>query len=308
MGENNYSMDAESRCLPFPNRITVELTNHCNLSCRMCPRKNMRGERGYMPLPLYKKIIDEMSRHLPVALVPFFRGESLLHPDFLQMLSYAKDRGVGPIQLTTNGKLLNSEIIKYLVDLNLDFISTSLDSVNPKIYEEVRGGADLQKVMNSIEDLLVYREQKGNNLPEIQVSMVKTCETESELQAFVAHWQRRVDRVRVYEEHSQDGHFGSFKQVNDISLDCRKPCLKPFQEMVIYWNGNVALCNHDWDRSSSIGNVIERTIQEIWIHDKYQEIRENHHLLNSSLETVCLHCDHWQTFYTAQKYIGALYE
>ena len=72
--------------LDFPNRITIELTNQCNVSCSFCPRQKINMEIGFMDIKLYKKIIDEASSHLPVKLVLFFRGESMLHPQFIECL------------------------------------------------------------------------------------------------------------------------------------------------------------------------------------------------------------------------------
>lgn len=59
--------------LSFPNRITVELTNECNVSCTFCNRQKIQMELGFMSKELYYKIIDEAAQHLPVKLVPFFR-------------------------------------------------------------------------------------------------------------------------------------------------------------------------------------------------------------------------------------------
>ena len=95
--------------LDFPNRITVELTNQCNVSCSFCPRQDVPMEIGFMDMGLYRKIIDEAAQHLPVKLVLFFRGESLLHPHFLQCLGYAKERGIGPIQFASNALALDAE-------------------------------------------------------------------------------------------------------------------------------------------------------------------------------------------------------
>ena len=66
----------------FPDRVTIELTNKCNLVCNCCPRKFMKTGLGVMEKEVFEKVIDECAEHLPVALVPFFRGESLLHNHF----------------------------------------------------------------------------------------------------------------------------------------------------------------------------------------------------------------------------------
>ena len=55
----------------FPKRITLELTNRCNISCSFCPRHNMGGFLGSMDTALALHLLDEMADHLPVTLVPF---------------------------------------------------------------------------------------------------------------------------------------------------------------------------------------------------------------------------------------------
>ena len=44
--------------LDFPNRVTIELTNRCNVSCTFCHRQVVQMELGDMSYELYNKIID----------------------------------------------------------------------------------------------------------------------------------------------------------------------------------------------------------------------------------------------------------
>ena len=293
---------------PFPNRVTVELTNNCNLKCAMCPRVYMKSSTGYMSISLFKKIIDEISTYNDIALVPFFRGESLLHPEFIEMMTYVKEKDISPVQLTTNATTLTEDIAQALIDIELDFISFSVDSIDHDIYSNIRKGADLQNVLNNIEKFSEIKRKRGQDKPEIQVSVVKTESTNDSIDEFVDFWQDRVDRVRVYEEHSKGGNYGSLSEnQNVIVSEKRQPCLKPFSDFIIYWDGSVALCNHDWDRRDAIGNVNQSSIKEIWQNDKYEKIRDAHIKNNSELEELCKRCDHWKSYYVEQHQIGELY-
>lgn len=292
----------------FPNRVTVELTNQCNLRCTMCPRVYMKSLKGFMSISLFKKIIDEISTHNNIALVPFFRGEPLLHPDFSEMMKYAKSKRISPIQLTTNATMMTEDIARTLIDIELDFISFSVDSIDPNEYGKIRMGSDLQEVLKNIEDFCEIRREKGCNKPEIQVSVVKTEDTVDGLDDFIEFWQDRVDRVRVYEEHSKDGNYGSLTENYNPNYTLeRQPCMKPFTDLVIYWNGSVALCNHDWDRTDAIGDINLNTISEIWNNEKYRFIREAHIQHHNILEELCRKCDHWKSHYLPQRQIGNLY-
>jgi len=290
--------------LNYPRRITVELTNRCNLNCQMCPRRHMKAAQGFMPYKLFTKIMDEMAEFGDVTLVPFFRGESLLHPHCIEMLAYAKRKNIGTVQFTTNATLLNEDVSLALIDLGLDFISFSVDSIDPETYESIRRGANLKKVLKNIETFCALKKKKNAAKPEIQVSVVRTDNTRDKIEDFVEFWRNRVDRVRVYEEHSQDGNFGSLDQGKRLAG--RMPCLKPFTDMVVYWDGSVALCNHDWDRTDQIGDVNQSTISEIWLSETYEKIRSAHKG-RGQLEDLCQNCDHWQAHSYSPTQIGDLY-
>ncbi|MBW1644858.1 MAG: radical SAM protein [Deltaproteobacteria bacterium] len=294
---------------PFPDRITLELTNCCNLSCTFCPRKLMAKHQGYMDAKLAKCLIDEMTQYLPVTLVPFFRGESLLHPDWFEILQYAKSRGIGPLQLTSNGMRLDRQAAEKILDLELDFISFSVDTIDPEIYHQTRRGSCYEKVVHNILQFLELKQQKGTNLPQVQVSSVATELHRPGMEAFVAFWRPLVDRVRIYIEHSQDGYPGSIADPLPAFAQ-RRPCWKPFTDMIIYWDGQVALCNHDWTRAKtqSLGDLNRQSIAEIWNSPAYENVRGTH--LSGEVGNLppCDHCDHWKMFYLEPGYLGKIYE
>lgn len=258
-----------------------------------------------MSSSLFRRAVDEIAGHKDVALVPFFRGESLLHPDCLDMLEYLRDKGVGPVQFTTNATLMTHDIARVLMDAELDFISFSIDSIDPAVYGKIRKGAVLDNVLKNVEFFCDLKNKMGLDKPEIQVSVVKPKNTSDGIAAFVGFWKDRVDRIRVYDEHSQGGSFGSLHYEKGVSKR-REPCLKPFTDMVVYWNGDAALCNHDWNRDIALGNVERSSIEKIWRGDAYKKIRAAHSG-EGELGELCKTCDHWETFYRKRKMVGELY-
>lgn len=241
----------------------------------------------------------------------------MLHPKFVEMLAYAKEKGIGPIQYTSNATRMKPKYAEAIVDLEIDFISFSVDSVDPELYASIRIGGKLEKTLANIEYFCEYKAKKNAKLPEVQVSVVKTKLTESSIEQFVDFWSPKVDRVRVYEEHSADGEFGALADGSD-SPPQRLACHKPFGDLVIYWDGTVGLCNHDWVRTDLIDSVAEKSIQSVWQGERYQKIRQAHlaqaHLAQAhvsehdQLEKVCQSCDHWKVFYADKSRIGDLYE
>ncbi len=290
----------------FPRRITLELTNQCNISCTFCPRHTMGGELGIMPTSLALKLIDEMAEHPPVCLVPFFRGEPLLHPDWHHILSHAVKKGLAPVQFTTNGTLLTPENAALLLDTGIHFLSFSLDTLDPALYEASRRKARFAQTMENIHAFLRLHEERRSSM-QVQVSAVETDAHKAGMAAFVEYWQPRVDRVRVYMEHSKDGRPGSLAGVE--IPEQRLPCKKIYTDMIIYWNGEVGICNHDWQRPATgprMGDVSATGIAAVWNSPAYTELRRRHEG-GGELEMPCSACGHWLADYLEAHLLGRVY-
>lgn len=299
--------------LSFPNRICVELTNECNVSCTFCPRQCVPMEIGQMDFTLYKKIIDEAALHLPVKLVIFFRGESLLHPQFIECVKYAKDKGIGPIQFATNAYALDEKIANELSASGIDFISFSLDTLDPEIYSRSRLSGNLRISMKNVirfSKICKERKIKGLSAPELQVSTIELPVYMDGQKDFIEFWKQYVDIVRVYYEHDDNGKFRDKDVQRKLNLVTpeRKPCRKVFTDMLIFWDGRLALCNYDWRGELKGLNVNEMSIQEAWDSPVYEEVRKMHlnNLFDPSL--MCKDCDHWRIDYTKEGYLGKLYK
>lgn len=292
----------------FPSRVTLELTNRCNLSCTFCPRRYMEKDRGFLDTGLAKALLDEMADHSPVSFVPFFRGESLLHPQWFDILNHAQEKSVGEIQFTTNASLLSGDNIERILDLGLSFISFSLDTRDPELYNSSRRGADFGQTMQNVLDFMRRRDERGVET-QVQVSAVETPEHRPGMDAFVEYWKPVADLVRVYVEHSVDGKPGSIDEPLP-EFETRLPCYKPFSDMVVYWNGQVACCNHDWTRmvdGSPLGDVSRDGIERVWQGDAYAKLRETH--VQGTLNGVvpCSGCDHWKMYYIERGFLGRTY-
>lgn len=264
----------------------------------------MTAPLGAMGVELFKKLVDETACHPGTSVAPFFRGEALLHPHFVELLRYARMKTAGRIMLFTNGLLLNREMSEEILSMKIDHISFSIDSTDKQVYDKVRIGSDFERVIGNVEYFLQSRKMKELQLPEVQVSMVKTKSNAHLVDQFKTRWKDKVDRVRIYEEHSANGIFGSSPKAVD-NKD-RKPCLKPFNELVVYWNGEIALCNHDWEHAGILGNAASQTLEEIWTGSAYKETRSHHLKGEWQLLPSCFGCDQWKAFYATNGVIGEL--
>lgn len=115
-------------------RVHIELTNICDFNCVFCPKSEMKRPFGYMDTGLAKRIIDEIAGNGIAEKITFhIMGEPTLHPDFFDLLSYAREKGI-KVGLTTNGGGLGGDIGKRLLDYDLHQIDISLQTPDARSF------------------------------------------------------------------------------------------------------------------------------------------------------------------------------
>ena len=96
----------------------LDINRGCNISCRSC----------YNSLPASFKPLDEVSSDLETLLkfrrihsLSIVGGEITLHPDIFKIVRLLKNKGI-PVEIFTNGLMLDSGFLKKLKDAGTDLI------------------------------------------------------------------------------------------------------------------------------------------------------------------------------------------
>ena len=133
------------------NRIYVEITNRCNLDCRICIRNTWNDSPGTMSLRTYQKLIKDIQGLGPIPEI-FFGGygEPLSHPDIIEMIQSA-NRACAKTVLVTNGTLLSTEMSEALITVGLDRLWISLDGAHSESYQDVQLGEYLPQIILNLE-------------------------------------------------------------------------------------------------------------------------------------------------------------
>jgi sulfatase maturation enzyme AslB (radical SAM superfamily) len=92
----------QTKLVPPPDRLYIESTNICNLSCIMCPtgRKEQVRKKGYIDFELFKSIVDEMAPWVQATTLHIW-GEPLMHPKMFDMIDYCRKKGLRS-EISTN--------------------------------------------------------------------------------------------------------------------------------------------------------------------------------------------------------------
>jgi len=150
-----------------PRELVLEVSTRCNFHCIHCFRYAAIGFR-YVDLDLesFKGIIRNAVKSGVRKLVFTGWGEPTVNPYILDMLGYAKKRGLY-VTLNTNGTLLH-ELAKDIVGLGVDELYVSIDAVDVELYERIRKPGDLSIVSRGLERLFEYKQNYGSRRPVVK--------------------------------------------------------------------------------------------------------------------------------------------
>ncbi|HET6430226.1 MAG TPA: radical SAM protein [Phycisphaerae bacterium] len=135
--------------LSSPCLAQIDLTNRCNLRCPICFAN--AGASGYVCEPDYDEIVRQLQvlrdlRPTPCTAIQFTGGEPTLHPDFLRILSAAREMGFSHIQIATNGVMLaDPAFARQAADAGLHTLYLQFDGVGEKPHRQTRGAAGIWK-------------------------------------------------------------------------------------------------------------------------------------------------------------------
>jgi Fe-coproporphyrin III synthase len=118
--------------------VVFNCTQACNLRCIHCYSASS-GVVGSDELSAAEamKMLDDLADYgVPVVL--FSGGEPLARPDTLDLIAYARSKGLRTV-LSTNGTRIDADTAARLVQANVDYVGVSLDGL-AATHDSFRGG------------------------------------------------------------------------------------------------------------------------------------------------------------------------
>lgn len=290
----------------FPTRISVEVTNHCNQRCPLCPRLGFTRPLGFMDPELFARIADECAPH-PTTLWLHFLGEPLLHPDLAGMIRRAKAAGVRTVGLSTNAVLLREALLDAILDSGLDRLECSMDAVNRADYRAMRGRDHYGRAVHNVRSLLARKRSAGLDAPQTSIQFMRTPAVEADLAAIVEAWRPHLgprDFVMTIEPAS----FGGAIPVTPATAPSnRTPCAWLFSSLLVLQDGTVTMCGADWDAHAPLGTVRTQTIASIWSGVEMERRRRAHREGRFDAIAPCSTCTDWRLA-DGHGYVNALGE
>ena len=320
----------KDRVIGYPSHLFIDITNICNLRCPLCPTGvgPPGRKKGIMPLETFKKVIDEMKRHL-ISIDLFNWGEPFLNKHVYDMIRHAHKHHI-ITSVSTNFNYFSGESAEDLISSGLDFLILSIDGASQETYEQYRVGGDFKKVINNIEILVERKRKLGSKHPFIcwQFLVMRHNEHEVEIvekmaedlgvdditidYAYLpvdtrqnanrwlpknpAHHRYNVQELeKIWEaQENQQEQAPSNPARNQAATETvsrRADCLWLWTQSTINWDGSISPCCAIFDPADDFGTLSGSRFRKAWNNEKYRASRRFSSTGEiGSIKTVCMRC------------------
>lgn len=289
--------------LPFA--ISIEPTTSCNLRCPECPSglRSFTRPKGMLDPEVFRRIIDEVHTHVNY-LTFYFQGEPYLHPEFLDMVAYARTKKIYTAT-STNAHFLTDEKARKTIESGLDRLIISIDGTTQDTYEQYRVGGQLEKVIAGAKNVVKWKRELKSKTPHIifQYLVVKPNEHQiddvRELAREIGVDEVILKTAQIYDyEHGSplipdNEKYSRYKKQDDgtyvIKNELQNSCWKLWHSCVFTWDGKVLPCCFDKDAQYVMGNITRQDFKKIWWNQAYHSFRTK--LVRSRKEIdMCANC------------------
>lgn len=289
----------------LPVSVSVEPTTTCNLGCPECPSglRSFSRDTGSMSTPTSYKIIDQLAPY-SLYMLFYFQGEPFINPRFLDMVTYAKQKGLYTAT-STNAHFLHDKLAKQTVESGLDRIIISIDGTTQETYEQYRKNGKLDKVIEGTKNLIKWKKELRSSTPHVifQFLVVRPNEHQIEEVKQLGK-QLGVNQVlfktaQVYDYKNGNPliplnqKYSRYRKLLDntyeIKNNLENHCWRLWHSCVITWDGLVVPCCFDKDAQHQLGDLNQHNFKEIWRNPTYKSFRSS--ILRSRKEIdICANC------------------
>ncbi|MGL4731554.1 MAG: radical SAM protein [Clostridium sp.] len=135
--------------------VQLHLTHKCNMRCIHCYMAAGNEMSNELSEKQWTNAIEKLSVVVKNTEIVFTGGEPLVRKDSINIMKYAKQNGHNVV-LFTNGVLINEDNILELSKC-VDEIQVSMEGVTKECYEKVRGKANYDRFINSLNLIKKYK-------------------------------------------------------------------------------------------------------------------------------------------------------
>ncbi len=257
------------RTRDYPRLVSVETTNHCNAKCVFCPNNALARDKGPMEQSLFEKIIEDCREFPLEAIEPFLQGDPFSDPMIIQRLQHIRQRLPNTkLRLYTNGYGMAPKKIDQMLDLGIDHLFVSINTLEPEKYRSIMG-IPLQRTLDNLA-YLTDASRRSRVANKITFRMTRLGDTtDQEQDEFLKYCKDRSVRSFIV---------GLFNYKGDVnsSLPVPRYGCEHVSRLDILASGRVTLCCMDQDGAYGWGDAREMSVLELFNHAVARKFRDYH--------------------------------
>lgn len=288
------SADVERECLPFFTKLQIQTATHCNAACTTCPHPEITHSlsSGLMDLEVYERILEQLPGRGVERISPFLMNEPLVDKRLPALVR--RSREVVPeaeVTIISNGQLLDARRAIELAEAGLGEVTVSVNGFGAEAYGAVMRGLDFDRVTRNLEDLGRLAARGALGALRVRVTALELPGAAEGAAAFsdrvgLPVFLRPVtNRAGAVDAEALRGGSCGIEEAPTV-------CQRPFVKGYILFDGRMVLCNSDWWREEIIGDVRERSLEDLWMDARLMAIRRHHVEGRLPADSPCSRCDY----------------
>ena len=293
-------------------KIYIEITNQCNLSCSFCPKTKRTPH--FMTVEEFTHIINSTKEH-GENFYFHVMGEPTAHPHFAEFLKIARDNNV-KVNITTNGTLLDrtgDSIIENIPrsvsvsmhsfeanTLNKDMIAY-LDKIMAFCKKSIGSGITVELRLWNFDRDSIYDKNQLNG--QIVDYLEEKLELDFDLRQSINEKfdEMETSHSRKFNFRLKDRIFLGMAQhfewpdINKEERYCDGFCYGLRNQIAVLANGDVVPCCLDSEGNMVLGNIHEKSLQEIFDGNRAQAIYTGF-THRKAVEPLCQTCGYMKMY------------
>jgi MoaA/NifB/PqqE/SkfB family radical SAM enzyme len=284
----------------------------------MCEISYWTESGGDLQAANLRRMIDHLPKLKRVDLTGI--GEAMMNRGFFDAIKFLKARG-SYVTLNDNFTLITEQAARRIIELGVDQIFLSLDGATKETYEQIRVGANFDKVIANARRLIGVKREMGRKRPEVKINTVVCASNYRELPGIVelAHdlgvgmvqfvnvivFENTVNldtsvfrgevQAKFQEALERARQLGVLVKIELFEKLPVQQCDFPWKRNFVTYDGFVHPCcytTQTGDRTAqnrrSFGNLVATPFQEIWNSKTYSSFRDK--MRAGILPDACEHC------------------
>jgi hypothetical protein len=112
----------------------------------------------------------------------------------------------------------------------------------------------------------------------VVVTCIEQPQNQGEMDDFRRYWtDMGADYVIIRRLHANAGDLRlRADQMRQAARGQRRPCLYPWERIILNAEGSLLFCPDDWHRGSALADFRRAAIRQVWQGEAYRRLREAH--------------------------------